>query len=271
MSLRLAIARTVAYARYFKYSPNSEEILFWLNSSKTTPLTPKNQKHFPKLSKLEIKIKKSRLKNSSVKEKIAHQLLNNLKYFPFILLVGLTGSVAAKNAKLSDDIDVLIITTPNTLWLIRPFVLLYLSLIGKRRTKNTPSHKVKDLICPNLWLDYKNISLSGSRQSLYTAHEILQVVPIFDKKDTYQSFLKSNSWVKKHLANAYKAKISKTSKPKNLFFCSSLLLPINLLFYFLQLAIMSKRKSREEVRIGAAYFHTRDYQKDLSLTLGKSL
>lgn len=266
MTLKEAVRKTVSYASIFDYPLSLKEIHYWLATNKQISFKKVLALSLPKLTTKEIKKRDLRLRVSQEKKDLTKKLVAGLRSFPFIWFVGLTGSVAIDNAKKNDDLDLIIITAPFTLWIIRPFVLTFFSLKGVRRKRSTPKDKVTNLICPNLWLDYASIYLKKEKHSLYTAHEVLQIYPLIDKKNTFQQLINRNSWIKKYLANAYKlkAKKSKTTRPSSLYVFFQ---PINLLFFLLQYLIMFPRKKKEQVSLGKAFFHSKDYSQNITKSL----
>ena len=78
-----------------------------------------------------------------------------------------------------------------------------LIILGVYRNKN--SKRFKDKICLNLILDEDRMSFEN--QDLFTAHEIVQLLPVFEKDKTYQKFISANKWVKE-----YSAKLASKSK-----------------------------------------------------------
>lgn len=261
MNLHDRVKKTYAYGQIFGYKRSFPEIYFWLLGSKKIPYTLFKTKIGSKINTYGFKKKI----NVYSKEKTnkAVNFLSPIFKLPFIYFVGLTGSVSANNAKKSDDIDIFIITAPHTMWVARPVILLYLEIIKRRRRRFTPLSDQMDLICPNLWMDSLNLKLPKSMRNLYVAHEILQVLPIYNKMDTYQRFLQSNSWVKKYLANAY----SQTANNKKLKTTSSfqgiLFGPLNLLLFFLQIIFMWPLTKGENVNYTQAYFHDQKFSKNI--------
>ena len=258
MNLASAVAKTIAYGGYFNFPLSLEEIHFWLISPR---LVPKSliKKYTNTLNPKDINLKKSLLANTKQKEIIALKLLKFIHLFPFIRLIAFTGSVAANNTKKNDDLDLLIITEPNTLWFTRPLFLFFLSLFFNRRHPgDNSSIKIKNAFCPNLWLDMFSLTVPKKRQNIYTAHEVLQVRPLFDRGDTYQNFIRSNRWTSHYLANAYH-KLSDKKYPKKksnpLFF---IIAPLNYLLFILQYFYMLPKKTTEVVSLHAAYFHKND-------------
>ena len=150
-------------------------------------------------------------------------------------------------------------TEPNTLWFTRPLFLFFLSLFFNRRHPgDNSSIKIKNAFCPNLWLDMFSLTVPKKRQNIYTAHEVLQVRPLFDRGGTYQNFIRSNRWTSHYLANAYH-KLSDKKYPKKksnpLFF---IIAPLNYLLFILQYFYMLPKKTTEVVSLHAAYFHKND-------------
>ena len=142
-----------------------------------------------------IKLRQQRKKWSQPKLKRAKNIASILKFIPWIKLIGVTGALAMKNSNEDDDIDLIVITSSKRLWLTRGLVVTLLSLAGQYRRPN----KIKDKICPNLLLSED--ALEFLDHDLFTAHEIVQMKPIFERDNTYQKFLRANGWVKEFLPN----------------------------------------------------------------------
>jgi hypothetical protein len=271
MDYRLAIKNTIAYASYFDFPLFPHEIHHWLVCKQTVPLT-KIAKHLPlNLGSSEQKKRQLLFADTLVKVNLANRLVGVLKYIPGLRMIGLTGSVAASNAKPKDDIDLVIITAPHTLWIVRPLVLILISLFFRRRhPEENPAHAA-DAFCPNLWLDTLSLSVPKSQRNLYTAHEVLQVKPIFNKGQTYERFLRANDWAKQFLANAYRAQAPKAkvaSKDSNFFLV--ILIPMNHFLYWLQFCYMFPKKTSEVVHLHAAFLHTTNFSDKLDRFLEKS-
>lgn len=262
MNLSSAVAKTIAYGGYFNFPLSPEELHFWLITSRT--VSKKSlAKYLPTLNSSAKKQKQLLLANTKRKETKAIGLIKFIILFPFIRLIALTGSVAANNTKKDDDLDLLVITEANCLWLTRPFLLLLLSLVFNRRHPGDNALKTTNAFCPNLWLDTQSLSVPKNRRNLYTAHEVLQVKPLFDRGQTYQKFLKSNSWTGKYLANAYHELSHEKVNQKNTNIIFLLFAPLNYFLYLLQYLYMFPKKTTESVSLHSAYFH----KNDLSTTL----
>lgn len=269
MFLSQSISATIKYAKYFNFSLSRHEVHHWLISNKIYP-----KESVFKLYKEELApkaSKKRQLLNFVSKKKLsqATQIAKVLSLLPSIRLIAVTGSVAISNAKPTDDIDLLIITSPHTLWLTRPLVFVLLKLLYKRRrpisSTTPPTIDNSNVICDNLWLDMTALRVMPQKRNLYTAHELMQLQPVFERDGAYQCFLSANFWVSNYLANAYSKtalsikhhqSINKKSPPIIKF--------LNLLAFKLQYFHMRTKMTRELVSVHFAYFHPRDLSLELN-------
>ncbi len=214
--LQKAILKTLAYADIFDYPLNLKEIQKFLIGKKfksqekikkeiqESPellLRIDHQKNFYFLKGREkiVKLRREREKISQKKLKIAQRVSRWLKIIPTIKMVAVTGALAMNNSDEEGDIDLLIITKKNRLWLTRFLVVFLVELIAKRRRPQ--DKKVKDKICLNMFLDEDHLKIPKKEQNLFTAHEVCQVKTLWQKDKTYQKFFKVNLWLKNFLPN----------------------------------------------------------------------
>lgn len=223
--LKEAIVRTLCYADVFDYPLTSREIYKFLITSRVfdfscvqkqlremsadgAPLGWDKKTGFYFLIGREV-VLKTRLaneKSSGNKLKIAQKIGRFLRIIPSVKLVGVTGKLAMENANEKDDIDFLIITAPGVLWLTRFFVTALVELSGRRRR---PEEKdIQDKICLNMFLSEDLLAVPKKERDLYTAHEVVQMKPLWDRDRTYEKFLKANQWVRDYLPNATPKEIS---------------------------------------------------------------
>ena len=109
---------------------------------------------------------------------------------PFVRMVAVTGTLAVDNAEARDDIDYLIITEPNRLWLVRSLVIGVVYVGRLERLE----------ICPN-YLIASN-ALQQFDRSLFTAHELAQMIPLYGP-DMYRQLLQANAWARCFFPNAF--------------------------------------------------------------------
>jgi hypothetical protein len=135
-----------------------------------------------------------------------------------------------------------------------------LTFLGVYRNKN--SKQFRDKICLNLVLDEKRMKLN--EQDLFTAHEIVQLLPIFEKDKTYHKFMTANKWVKKFLPNFPIKQEAIFKRQLNSF--DSLAIFISKIIFLektlkrLQLFYMRKNITREKLEDGFIGLHPFDYR-----------
>lgn len=266
MDLRKSVASTISYSSYFNFPLYPNEVHHWLIGSKPVSLRAMASL-VPKMSKSDVLLRKKLKRYSGEKVLRAKRLISLLVFVPGIRMVALTGSVAAGNSKKNDDIDLLFVTSAHCLWLVRPIVITIISLFFRRRhPQEDPAH-APDAFCPNLWLDTTSLAIEKSKRSLYTAHEVLQIIPLLNKDGAYELFLKANSWTKKYLANAYGNLVTQSTSTApskdNKSPVTFLLSPFNYLAYLTQYLYMLPKKTTETVTLHTAFFHTTDYSSKL--------
>jgi hypothetical protein len=195
-------------------------------------------------------------KHFQEKQKIIQELLPLFKKIPPLNFLAITGSVASQKPKVKDDIDLLLISSPNTLWVLRPLFLFSLYL------KKIPFHQAlkeekKNYLCPNIILDSSSLIIPKNRRSLTTATDLVLMIPVFDRGFYHQTLLRKNSWVKKYLANAYHQKLKTTSShpPSKAQSNFHLLFLLNLSFFIIQYLYMLPKIKRETVTLRQAFFH----------------
>lgn len=226
---------------------NEKDNLFFLTGRGST-ISQRKRRYFESEKKL-------------IKAKKISKLLSKI---PTILLIGVSGSVAAQNASKRDDIDLFFITYQNTIWITRLFVVLFLLILGEKRSR----HDVygTDKICPNIFLSFHKLEID--KKNLFTAHEIVQLKVIINKKNTYKQFLYKNRWIKNYLPHARSTKnLSKknyehiNSSTAHAFFSNVfaiLLDKFDHILYQLQHYYMLSHKHNEIVKKDFAFFHPRD-------------
>ncbi len=108
---------------------------------------------------------------------------------PFVRMVAVTGELAMDNVREDSDIDFFVVTEHRRLWLCR---LLIVAIVKLARLNG-------DVVCPNYLLSERMLSLS--ERDLYTAHEVVQMIPI-SGLEVYARFRQQNRWVYGFLPNA---------------------------------------------------------------------
>ena len=252
--IKLAVLRTTTYASIFNYHLSFEELYRYLISPEPVSKTklkpyfitkPQPVNHF-----------------SQLKWPIAQRAVKLLSYIPWINLVAATGALAMNNCQKDDDIDLMIITAANRLWLTRLLSLLLLFPFLRRGSR------INNRLCLNLWLDETALNLK--QRNLYVAHEICQLKPLYNRGQTYQKFISANLWYKRFLPN-WTMEEGRTLKARTLPNRNSrlpaekgppvgggcVLNGINSLAFHLQYFYMKPKMTRERVGCHFAFFHPR--------------
>ena len=228
--------------------------------------------------------RKERLLTSLSKQKQAQHAVRLLRLLPWIEAVYITGSLALNNSPAGGDIDFMVITRPDRLWLCRPMAVLTSLLVGKKRSR----HQEKpNSWCFNLWMTTDALRLTCDQRTIFTAYELCQADCIYDRGYTAHRFLIENNWVAKYLPNYYLAKLNQLQQPASpsirqlarTNWWKSLTLPItrslgdclDYVLFKLQLLYMKPHQTRELVNWQKAFFHPRDTQKIVMTNWEKSL
>lgn len=119
---------------------------------------------------------------------------------PFVHMVAISGSLAMNNVTSPrDDLDFLIVARTGRVWLARSLVTLVVHMARRAGAE----------LCPNYVLAEHR--LQQGKASLFTAHELAQLVPLYGSK-TYQSLINCNDWTAYYLPNA----VPHTSSPREI-------------------------------------------------------
>lgn len=277
------ILATIAYADIFHYPLTEDDAYYWCikkNPQKNFRARSihgiEKHKYFLVLKgrKAIIRTYEERHAESRKKWNIARAIGFKLQHIPSILLVGVTGGVAVKNASKNDDIDFFFITAKGTMWITRLLIILALDMMGKRRKWGQID--VKDTICINMFMSEDALALSKSERDLFSAHEVLQMEPLWSRRDTYKRFLQANLWVKHFLPIAWGIKqAGRNQHPKISHWYTRIGRAFLRLFEspakWYQLWHMSNRRTREIISDGVLQFHPKDARVYIRAAFAKRL
>ena len=265
-----AVLKTLKYSDLFDFPQTKEEIKKFLvkkveNRKLKKILSSSSEIFFDsgyyclKGREKVINIRKKREEESLLKIEKAKKVSFFLSKIPSIMLLGISGSVAAKNAKKEDDIDLFIVTYKNTLWISRLLMILFLKVLGMYRSKGKKD--VENKFCLNMYLTEESMGFKKNKRNLYTAREICQLIPLFQRENSYSKFITKNNWIKKYLPNAniFLKKEDKklTNNGKSVFgqkFLSLFEIPAR----NLQIRKISKNLTKETVSHNFIAFHPKD-------------
>ena len=188
---------------------------------------------------------------------------------PTVKMMAVTGALAMKNATAESDIDLMIITKANTLWLTRFFVYLLLRI--KNYDIRKPKQKTqKNKLCLNIWIDETALEWEKKDRNIYTAHEIAQIMPLVNKDRTYKRFLQANKWILDYWPKAISDTtilryndIAKKKVRKHIIsqYPNIIVSIIEKLAFKMQYLYMKPKITREVVTPHKALFHPRNWGK----------
>ena len=279
-----AILQTILYSDIFNFPLSKRELWYYLKNH-----IPIDRKEF--LSALKvlpsniIKIRnyyciinredliKRRLAHERVskkKYKVARKAALALSFIPTVCFIGISGSLAAKNASVEDDIDFFIITKKHALWVTRLYCLLILQVMGLRRSKFS-QHAI-DKVCLNMIIDEQRLALPISRHDVYTAHEIAQLKPLFERKNTFRKFIFANNWTRKFMPHFlgnrfeisnFRQKLERFLIWRTMCWIGAVLISPSIFEKIArksQLWYIQKNKTNETVSLSLLAFHPQDYR-----------
>ncbi|HPT66034.1 MAG TPA: nucleotidyltransferase domain-containing protein [Candidatus Woesebacteria bacterium] len=250
MSILTSIKKTIKYSQKHGGFLTKDQLFERLISNKIY-----KRKEIYKLIKLKVyQVKSKKILEDKIKKATDLAKIIDQK-FKDILFLGITGSVAAGYPKKNDDIDIVIITKKNKLWINR-LKLRFFIVINKIPHRKFGKKEKKDEFCFNLWLDEKALEIKDKKQNLKNAMDLILIRPLINKNKTYEKFIYINDWAKKWVATGYNDKVKKfinlkvTKSYKNIFD-----MVINWLVFWPQFWYMKKKMKKEKVNLHQAFFH----------------
>ncbi len=202
-----AIYFAIAYADIFDYPYTLEEVVAWIPGNWSLNAVKRGLTDLCRKKRIErigdfyclrgrkkiVSIRRRRTQETARKMDTARLAASILRTVPGVALVGVTGGLSLGNADPADDIDLYIGTQPHTVWSTRLACTFLMEWYGMRRRPDATD--VRDRICLNMFVDRERMGLPVGERDIYTAHEVLQLIPLFERTGAYRSFLLSNRWV----------------------------------------------------------------------------
>ena len=202
MDLERAVLRTVAYGDVFDYPVRMDEIHRYLEmpaqrdevESTTQSLVPDRLASADGYFHLAGRERLVDLRCG--REKVAAELWpeaircgHAIARLPFVRMVALTGALAMNNVDRGADLDFLIVTERDRVWLCRAFIIQLVRL-----------HRLRGIvICPNWVLSEDALELD--QRDFFAARELSQMVALAGV-ELYGRMRARNHWTRRFLPNA---------------------------------------------------------------------
>ncbi|MBU3935120.1 hypothetical protein KJ909_00415 [Patescibacteria group bacterium] len=249
MKIEAAIEKTLTYANKFGMELNEEQIEERLLGEKIF----KKKEIGEALRKMGLSLTKKKNLVTRKKMKLAQKMARMVaENDSDILFLGVSGSVAAENAKKKDDIDILVICRKNRLWWSRLKLKLFLKK-NKIKHRSYGKKERSNDFCFNLWLEEDSLEIPKNKKN---AIDLILLKILINKEKIYEKFLKKNSWAKKWVASGYEKKLNKKEKKNKNEEKENLKKDcLNILAFGLQYIYMAKRIREEKVGLKKAFFH----------------
>ena len=259
-----SLIATVAYADIFGYPLTRRELIFWLLfhpvSRIRLPVDIQGVHSFVTLRGHQrlVRERLAKQKEQEKKWRIARRASAWLSRVPTIKLIGVTGGLAMNNAKKEDDVDLFFIVSDGTLWVSRLMATILMDILGLRRRPG--DKKFADRVCLNMFMSEGSLALETKERDCFTAHEVLQMTPIWERGNAYRKFLHANRWVSRFLPNAwsFKMKNEKLKMKNENQFNKIIFYILEPLAKFFQLWYMRRHRTSEVITDTVIRFHPKD-------------
>jgi hypothetical protein len=129
------------------------------------------------------------------RERLIKKYISGLCHLPFVRGVALGGSQAMGLNKPQSDIDLLIITEANFMWLARTFVTVYFQISGHRRH----GKKIANRFCLNHYLSMPKAV--GREKNLYKAMEYGRLRPLVYPQALEEFQTNNAAWIENFFPN----------------------------------------------------------------------
>ncbi len=265
--LERLVILSLCYSQIFNSTYSQKELLKWLVIQKTTfqeldqilKKLENQKKIIHKNNQYGLKTTadfSSHTKIYSQKLQNAEKAANLLKIIPTIKLIAVSGSLAAGKPQKNSDIDLFIVCSPDSVWLSRFFSVLILRLFHlQRKRENHNNIQVKNSVCLNMFLDINKLRIKN--ENIYSAREILQIIPIINRGQVYEKFLHANIWTSKIFPNfVFPPQPQNKTFPESHIFSKLLSIPL----FWVQYQYMRSHITNETVNSNEIRFHPIDYQ-----------
>ncbi len=123
--------------------------------------------------------------------KKTEKYLKFIKWIPWLKMVWIWNSISMNCSTKDSDIDLLIVSSPNSMWLNRILITFIFQILGVR--KNQRNHAWRfclSFFTTTNWLDFSSWKIEND---IYLYFWIIYFKPILSFNNTYELFIKKNN------------------------------------------------------------------------------
>lgn len=146
------------------------------------------------------------------------------------------------------------------LWILRALVLLGDLPFHRIRRRFDAGSQLCNAWCCNLWLEQEALELNPTQRSLYTAREVIQAVPVYERgRGEAALFLQQNAWVRQFTRLGWESATKRAQRLSPKEPEKSLLVPLlsllNTVAFRWQQKRMQPGTGHEIIQTDKAFFH----------------
>ena len=132
------------------------------------------------------------------KFKKAVSIARILRFIPGVLLIAVSNSLSYNRAKNESDIDLFIITSRSSAWVVRFMSLSILTVLHKRPSPHLrDENKNRDKICLSFFITEEELDIEPYKICVHDAYLrlwIQNLKPLYEEKGMYKKFIQANQW-----------------------------------------------------------------------------
>ena len=123
--------------------------------------------------------------------KKTEKYINYIKWLPWLKMIWIWNSISMNSASKDSDIDLLIVSSNNSMWLNRILITLIFQILWVRKTET----KHAWMFCLSFFttIDWLDFSSWKTENDIYLYFWIIYFKPILNYDNTYEQLIKKNS------------------------------------------------------------------------------
>ncbi|MFA6107042.1 MAG: hypothetical protein WC745_05240 [Patescibacteria group bacterium] len=140
-----------------------------------------------------------RSNRSGIKISRAKKIVRLFSALPWIKMIALGNVMGSRNFKKESDIDLIIVTAKNRIWITRFFCASLAAVLGLRPAEG----KTENRICLSFFVSEDRLDLGflSGPDDICFYYWLAGFIPLYERGDIFQKLYKANGWLKEILPN----------------------------------------------------------------------